>query len=77
MIARLESEVISLTQKLCDKILVHGSEPLDVTVAYSNLTTDVISGYCFGERFGLLEQSGVCLAFTSNQSRCTGAGLTW
>jgi cytochrome P450 len=58
MIARLEPDVAALTNKMCDKILMRQGqkEPLDVTVAYSNLTTDVISGYCFGEAFGLLDQ---------------------
>lgn len=58
MIARLEEEIIRLAQKLCDKILAQGPDPFDVAVAYSNLTTDVISGYCFGEDFGLLQQNG-------------------
>lgn len=58
MIARLEGEIIAYTQKLCDKLLAQGSEPFDVAVAYSNLATDVISGFCFGEKFGLLEQPG-------------------
>lgn len=30
--------------------------PLDVTTAYSCFTSDVISGYCFGEPFGLISQ---------------------
>lgn len=59
MIANLEGEITGLAQKLCDKILAQGSDPFDTTVAYSNLTTDAISGYCFGEGFGLLEQDGV------------------
>jgi hypothetical protein len=33
-----------------------GQEPLDVTTAYSCFTSDVISGYCFGEPFGFVEQ---------------------
>lgn len=32
--------------------------PFDLTIAYSNLSTDVISAYCFGEGFNLLEQPG-------------------
>ncbi|ROV92811.1 hypothetical protein VPNG_09114 [Cytospora leucostoma] len=54
-IARLEGDIAELTQKLCDKILAHrGQEqPFDITIAYSNLTTDTISGYCFGKQFGL------------------------
>lgn len=29
-----------------------------MTMAYSNLTTDAISAYCFGEGFNLLSQPG-------------------
>ncbi|KAK5994061.1 Cytochrome P450 monooxygenase sdnE [Cladobotryum mycophilum] len=32
--------------------------PFDVTTAYSLFTTDVISGYCFGENLGLIAQEG-------------------
>lgn len=58
MITRLEDQITEFTQKLCDKMLAQGPEPFDVAVAYSNLATDVISGYCFGEGFGLLDQPG-------------------
>lgn len=54
-IASLEGGIVASPHKLCDKILAHTSEPFDATVAYSNLTTDVVSGYCFGEGFGLLD----------------------
>ncbi|KAM0327101.1 hypothetical protein ACHAQA_006229 [Verticillium albo-atrum] len=58
MIARLEGEIHDLVQKLCDKILARSSaakpEPFDVAMAYSCFTSDAISGYCFGEPFGLL-----------------------
>lgn len=32
--------------------------PFDLTIAYSNLSSDVISAYCFGESFNLLNQPG-------------------
>lgn len=65
MIARLEGDIAGFSQRLCDKLLAQadgggssGPEPFDVAVAYSNLATDVVSGYCFGENFGLLAQPG-------------------
>ncbi|KAK6218825.1 hypothetical protein LQW54_002751 [Pestalotiopsis sp. IQ-011] len=58
MIARLEGDIATMAQKLCDKILAQGSSPFDVAVACSNLTTDVVSGYCFGESFGFLDRTG-------------------
>lgn len=58
MIARLEGDISAMVQKLCDKILAQGSVPFDVAVACSNLTTDVVSGYCFGESFGFLDRPG-------------------
>ncbi|KAF7556968.1 hypothetical protein G7Z17_g1037 [Cylindrodendrum hubeiense] len=59
MISRLESEIQALVQTLCDRLLAHsGHEPFDVTMAYSCFTSDAISGYCFGESFGFLNQKG-------------------
>jgi cytochrome P450 len=59
MIARLEGEIQDLAQQLCDKLLRYsGKEPFDVTMAYSCFTSDAISGYCFGERLGFLNQEG-------------------
>ncbi|KAL2207483.1 cytochrome P450 [Sarocladium strictum] len=59
MIARLEGDVEELVQQLCDKLLRQsGKGPFDVTMAYSCFTSDAISGYCFGERLGFLEQEG-------------------
>ncbi|KAH6974432.1 cytochrome P450 [Ilyonectria sp. MPI-CAGE-AT-0026] len=60
MIARLESEIHDLVQRLCDKLLAQSDkqEPFDVTMAYSCFTSDAISGYCFGENFGFLAQEG-------------------
>ncbi|KAM0271148.1 hypothetical protein ACHAQH_009167 [Verticillium albo-atrum] len=58
MIARLEGEIHDLVQRLCDKLLAQSGkerpEPFDVAMAYSCFTSDAISGYCFGEPFGLL-----------------------
>ncbi|KAH7128017.1 cytochrome P450 [Dactylonectria estremocensis] len=59
MISRLENEIESLVQRLCNKLLAHsGQEQFDVTMAYSCFTSDAISGYCFGESFGFLTQKG-------------------
>lgn len=55
---RLEGDIASSAQKLCNKILAQGPDPFDLTVAYSNMATDVISQYCFGESFGLLDNPG-------------------
>jgi cytochrome P450 len=60
MIARLEPEVKVLVQKLCSKLLAQSGDnkPFDVTMAYSCFTSDAISGYSFGQSFGLLDQDG-------------------
>ena len=59
MIARLEPEIQTLAQKLCDKLLREsGQKPFDITMAYSCFTSDAISGYSFGENFGFLNQDG-------------------
>lgn len=59
MIARLEGDVQELVQQLCDKLLRQsGKDAFDVTMAYSCFTSDAISGYCFGEGLGLLDQEG-------------------
>ncbi|KAF3396164.1 Trichodiene oxygenase [Penicillium rolfsii] len=58
-IARLETMIKELANKLCDKILrleTNTGKPFDITEAYSCFTSDVISRYCFGESFGFLEQ---------------------
>lgn len=56
---RLEPEVHSQLQYLCDKLLRQTpGTPFDITVAYSCFTSDVISGYTFGEPLGLLTQQG-------------------
>ncbi|KAK7988351.1 C6 transcription factor [Apiospora arundinis] len=59
MISRLESDVKTLVRKLCDKLLAQKGEPaFDIAVAYSCFTADAISGYAFGQGFGLLDQPG-------------------
>ncbi|KOC14495.1 hypothetical protein AFLA70_5g008462 [Aspergillus flavus AF70] len=55
--SRLEPKIHKLAQRLCDKILAQGKEPLDIPSAYSCFSTDVISDYCFGESYGLLGQT--------------------
>lgn len=56
----LEDSIAAHAQRLCDKFLAQKghSTPFDITIAYSNLSTDVVSGYCFGESFNLLDQPG-------------------
>ncbi|KAH9882455.1 hypothetical protein J1614_000691 [Plenodomus biglobosus] len=60
MIFQLEPEIHGLVQKLCDKLLAQAGDgnAFDITMAYSCFTSDTISGYCFGESFGLLDQKG-------------------
>lgn len=59
MIARLEGDIQEMVQQLCDKLLrFSGKEPFEVAMAYSCFTTDAISGYCFGEKLGFLDQEG-------------------
>lgn len=64
---RLAPAIHRQLQYLCDKLLREATgaapgggrpPPLDVTVAYSCFTSDVISGYSFGEPLGLLTQAG-------------------
>lgn len=65
---RLEPAINERLQRFCDKLLLaqvggdgdggERSAPFDVTMAYSCFTSDVISGYSFGESLGLLEQDG-------------------
>lgn len=56
---RFEPEVHGQLQYLCDKLLREPpGRPLDITVAYSCFTSDIISGYSFGEPLGLLTQPG-------------------
>lgn len=56
----LEEEIAALAQQLCDKILAERGNrtPFDLTTAYSNLSSDVISAYCFGDGFNLLGKPG-------------------
>lgn len=58
MIAQLEGDIRGLVGRLCDKLLAERGRgrPIDVTMAYSCLASDIISDYCFGEPFGLLAQ---------------------
>ncbi|KAE8369703.1 cytochrome P450 [Aspergillus caelatus] len=55
-VSRLEPKIHNLAQRLCDKILAQGKDPLDIPSAYSCFSTDVISDYCFGESYGFLDQ---------------------
>lgn len=73
MVTRLEDQIASLTQQVCDKILATKGldEPFDVNAAFSNLTVDIVSQACFGESFGLLDHPG----FDVNFSEPTRAAL--
>lgn len=67
MIRLSRSNLIKKNPKL--RLTVEGSqnkEPLDVTTAYSCFSSDVISGYCFGDSFGFLEQVGGFLVVKYN-----------
>ena len=58
-VTKLETKVHKLAERLCEKILTIGEEaPFNVTTAYSLLSSDVISDYCFGESIGLVAQEG-------------------
>jgi cytochrome P450 len=58
MVSQLEGDIRALVGRLCDKLLAEQGRgrPIDVTMAYSCLASDIISDYCFGEPFGLLAQ---------------------
>ncbi|MCJ1432263.1 hypothetical protein MMC27_001619 [Xylographa pallens] len=55
-IRRLEPVIRSRVEKLCSRFkeAQKGGEPVNVRNAYSALTTDIISDYCFGSSFDLL-----------------------
>ncbi|RAH64667.1 cytochrome P450 [Aspergillus aculeatinus CBS 121060] len=58
-IAKLESDIKDLADQLCDKLINIGNkseEPIDIVTAYGCFTSDIISGYCFGEPFGFIRQ---------------------
>jgi cytochrome P450 len=58
-VTQLEPKVQRLAGRLCNKILTLGEKaPFNVTTAYSLLSSDVISDYCFGESIGLVAQDG-------------------
>jgi cytochrome P450 len=59
-ITKMEPHVHRLVQALCTKILSQkDGKPFDVTHAYSQFTTDIITSYCFGQSSGLLEHDRV------------------
>ncbi|RYP34579.1 hypothetical protein DL767_004220 [Monosporascus sp. MG133] len=57
-ISQLEPVIQKLVQKLCSKLLGESGKkgPLNVTMAYSCFTSDVISDFCYGQSFGFLAQ---------------------
>ncbi|KAL4909127.1 hypothetical protein BDW74DRAFT_165739 [Aspergillus multicolor] len=55
-VLKLEPIVRTIGEQLCEKTLrTKKQQPFLVGHAYSQCTTDVISGYCLGEKLGLLE----------------------
>lgn len=66
MVTRLEGQIATFTQKVCDKIMATRGlqEPFDVNATFSNLTVDIVSQACFGESFGLLEHPGLVVNFS-------------
>lgn len=66
MVLRMEKRIAEMTHKLCDKILTRTGhrEPFNISTAYSNMITDVVSEATFGDRgFGLLDRPGFKLNF--------------
>ncbi|KXJ88751.1 trichodiene oxygenase [Microdochium bolleyi] len=58
-VTKLEPQVAGQVQRLCSRLLAwSGREPLDLASAYSCFTSDVISGYSFGQSFGFLDRQG-------------------
>ncbi|KAJ5219745.1 hypothetical protein N7468_008949 [Penicillium chermesinum] len=55
-IAKLEPTIRLLVEQLCDKMIRLGAQPVDLNVAYSCFSADVVSGICFGEAFGFVTQ---------------------
>ena len=55
---KLEPLIHSLAQQLSDKLLARAGDgkPIDIAMAYSCYTTDVITSYCFGQGYGFLTQ---------------------
>jgi hypothetical protein len=58
-VSTLEPQIHDKIQKLCDQIESHaGSEkPIDLTMAFSCLTTDIITEYAFGQSYNFLDSS--------------------
>ena len=71
-ISKLEPLVQERVQRLCDKFLQEAGrdKPLDLAIAYSCFTTDVIIAYCFGQTEGFLDNDG----FEKNLSASLQAG---
>jgi cytochrome P450 len=57
-IAKLEPLIHNLADRLCNKLLARKGDgkPIEITMAYSCLTTDIISSYAFGQAEGFLDQ---------------------
>jgi cytochrome P450 len=54
---KLESEVHTFTQRVCDKML-RTKGPFDLKEAFNCYTADIISQYSFGEPMGFVDQEG-------------------
>ncbi|KAJ3499440.1 hypothetical protein NLG97_g337 [Lecanicillium saksenae] len=58
-VSELEVVVHDGVQRLCEKLLnFRGQGPFELADAYSCFTCDMITGYCFGEDTGFLDQPG-------------------
>lgn len=58
-VTKLEPQIVGQVQRLCSQLLAWaGHGPLDLGSAYSCFTSDVISGYSFGQSFGFLDRQG-------------------
>jgi cytochrome P450 len=57
-VVQLESNIAAKVQTLCDRFsgFAKTSEVVRLDGAYSALTTDVITDYCFGKAYGYLNE---------------------
>jgi cytochrome P450 len=73
-ISKLEPLIHERAQRLCDKFLQEAGrdKPIDISMAYSCFTTDVIIAYCFGQTQGFLDNEG----FEKNLQAALHAGCS-
>ncbi|RDW81033.1 cytochrome P450 [Aspergillus mulundensis] len=74
-VLKLEPIVRDLGEQLCEKILrTEKAQPFMAGHAYSQCTTDVISGYCLGENLGLLKSDGWEFGFSDELTKALRLG---